>query len=147
MTPASWPDVERRLAEELATLADQEFVVVGEPEPPTEPRRGLLRRRPAPPPTRYVQFGRYGDDLHGECVGATLFGGDWEVTPEQHDRIRELGWLAPGDRDPDGTQPAYPNYWRTLTPGDSADLARMGAGALAVLGVDPLALQWRRDHI
>lgn len=146
MTDETWADVEGRLATELSGLADGEFVILGEPQPPAEKPRGLLRRAPAPPPHRYVQVARHGDWLYAECVGATSFGGHWEVSPEQHEQIRALGWLAPGDPDETGTQPSYPNYWRTL-PGDRAtEAAALGAGALQVLGVAPGALDWHRER-
>ncbi len=154
----TWERVETRLARTLTDLGVNEFVIVGEPQPPAPPRTGLLRRRPAPPPCRYVQFRR--DDetsLYGECVGATRFGGDWEVPDEIHDRLRALGWLAPGDPDPTGTRPPYPNYWQCVIadparpsghrPGTdpAAELARLGAGALRLLGVEPESLTWRRE--
>ncbi|NYD40534.1 TY-Chap domain-containing protein [Nocardioides panaciterrulae] len=150
--------VEKHLARTLADLGVNEFVIVGEPQPPAPPRTGLLRRRPAPPPSRYVQFRRDDETAwYGECVGATRFGGDWEVPEEVHDRLRSLGWLAPGDPDPTGTQPSYPHYWQCVTtdpdrpsghePGTdpATELARLGAAALDLLGVDPWSLTWRRE--
>ena len=118
---ASWHDVVRRLETELLTLGDEEFVVLGEPEPATAPARGLLRRRPRPAPTRYVQVRRSGGHWYAECVGATSFGGDWEVDPATDVRLRALGWLVPGDDDPSGVQPSYPNYWRVLPREDARD--------------------------
>ncbi len=138
----SWGDVRTRLERELSTLADDEFAVVGEPEP--APARGLLRRRPAPAPTRYVQVRRDGDHWYAECVGATAFGGDWDVDDATHDRLRDLGWLVPGD-DPSGVQPSYPNYWRVFPRAEADRAAAMCAGALELLGADPATLEWRRD--
>ena len=142
---SAWQQLESRLAGELGTLHDGEFVVIEEPKPPTEEPRGLLRRRPKPPPTRYVQALRVKDHLHGECVGATLFGGDWEIAPGEHEQLRALGWLAPGDPDETGTQPSYPNYWHTLPRERAAELAALAVGALRVLGADPGSLTWRRE--
>lgn len=140
-----WGGIEAELATVLADLAEREFLVVGEPAP--EPHaRGPFRRTPPPRPNRYVQFQRDRDWLYAECVGATLFGGDWEVAPEVHEQIRGLGWLAPGDPDPAGTQPSYPNYWCTLSQQESRRAAVMGVGALRLLGLDPAGVEWQRDH-
>ena len=104
----------------MTDLADGEFVVVAEPAPPRAPARGLLRRRPAPPPVRYAQVRRGGDHFYTECVGASRFGGDWDVSKGQHQRLRDLGWLTPDDPDPAGVKPGYPNYW-ALLPHHQAD--------------------------
>src|SRR5690606_18945269 len=121
----TWDDVRLRLHRDLATLDDREFVVVGEPSALPGPRRGLLRRRDRPAPTRYVQALRDGNHLLTECVGATLFGGDWEVDATTHERLGELGWLVPGDPDPSAWQPSYPNYWRVVERAEAARLAAM----------------------
>lgn len=141
----SWDDVRQRLETELPDLADEEFVVLGEPEPARPRARGLLRRRPAPEPTRYVQLRRDGDHWYAECVGATTFGGDWEIDPVTHQRLRDLGWLVPGEEEPSGVQPSYPNYWRVLPRQESARVTTMCADALELLGADPARLEWRRD--
>lgn len=142
----AWHQVGTRLRDLLADLTEDEFVVLGEPQPAPGPRRGLLRLRPEPPPTRYVQFRDDGEWLYGECVGAARFGGDWEITDEQHQQLRALGWLAPGDEDPIDVPPSVPNYWVRLARGESSRLASMGADALALLGVDAASLEWRRDR-
>lgn len=142
---ASWDDVRARLERELASLADGEFVVLGEPEPPRGPARGLLRRRPAPAPTRFVQVRRDGDHWYAECVGATSFGGDWDLEEVTHLRLRDLGWLVPGEDDPSGVQPSYPNYWKVLPRGEAGRAASICSDALALLGADPSTLEWRRD--
>ena len=139
----TWAAVQDRLATELATLADREFVVLGEPAPPAPPR-GLLRRRAQPAPSRYVQFLRMGDVVSGECVGARSFGGDWDVTPEQDRRLRELGWLAPGGVP--GEDMPYPNYRRDEPLAGSGRLAAAGVAALEVLGLRPDGrLELRRE--
>jgi hypothetical protein len=139
---ASWDDVRVRLEGELATLADGEFVVLGEPEPQRGPARGLLRRRPAPAPTRYVQLRRDGDSWYAECVGAASFGGDWDVDAATDARMHDLGWRRPGEHDDSGVQPSYPNYWRLLPRSAVADAARTCTDALALLGADPGTLEW-----
>ena len=136
-------ELRRELVLRLASLEEGSFLILGEPVPAPQPRAGLLGRRPKPPPTRYVQFLRDPRHLYGECVGSTLIGGDWEVGEAGHERLRSLGWLAPGDPDPTGTQPAYPNYWVTVADGQAADLAAMATGALSLLGADPAVLEWR----
>ena len=142
----AWHQVRSRLSHQLADLTEDEFLVLGEPQPEPGPRRGLLRRRPEPPPARYVQFRDDGEWLYGECVGATLFGGDWEVTEEQHQRLRASGWLAPGDKDPFEAPPSVPNYWVRLARSESSRMADMGTDALMLLGADPAVLEWRRDR-
>jgi hypothetical protein len=139
----SWEDVRTRLERELLALADEEFVVLGEPEPPRAPARGLLRGRPAPAPTRYVQALRSGESWYAECVGATSFGGDWDVDDATHRRMRDAGWLVPGEEHPSGVQPSYPNYWQVIPSAEAARAAGACADALSVLGADPSALEWR----
>lgn len=145
-TTREWDQSYSRLRDILVDLSPDEFVVVSEPVEEPGPRRGLLRRRPEPPPVRYVQFrnddGRW---LYGECVGARLFGGDWEINEEHHQELRRMGWLAPGDPDPAGVQPSVRNYWVLLERGEASTLARMGIHALALLDADPGTLSWRRD--
>ncbi|ABL83659.1 TY-Chap domain-containing protein [Nocardioides sp. JS614] len=137
----TWADVTARLDQELAGLGDGEFLVVGEPAAEPGPPRGLLRRRAPAPPRRYVQVRVAGAWGYAECVGATRFGGEWPATPAQHDALRALGWLAPGDADPTGTAPAYPNYWRTVPVAELPALASLGARSLEVLGTDPAAVR------
>lgn len=141
----SWDDVRARLGAELLELDDGTFVVVEEPEPPRPPARGLLRRRPAAEPIRYAQVRRDGEHWYAECVGATSFGGDWDVDDTAHERLRALGWLAPGDDDPSGVRPSYPNYWKVLPRTEAGRAAALCSDALALLGADPSTLRWRRD--
>ena len=146
VTAAGWNDVRRRLAAELASLTEGEFLVVREAAPEPGPRRGLLRRRPTPAPIRYVQFRHDGGSMYAECVGATHFGGDWDVDADTHERLRGLGWYVPGDDNPWQVSPSYPNYFRHHSPTESAELAELGAASLELLGVDPRALEWVRDQ-
>ncbi|GAB2453102.1 hypothetical protein GCM10027062_37240 [Nocardioides hungaricus] len=144
----TWHRLERELVGEIESLGEMESLVAEEEPPEPGPARGLLRRRAAPPPVRYVQFLRHDGALFAECVGSRdHFGGDWPVTDEQHASLRALGWRAPGDDDPTGTQPAYPNYWWTDPSGaEVAAAGRLGAAALRVLGADPAALQHRTNR-
>ncbi|MBL0749813.1 TY-Chap domain-containing protein [Nocardioides baculatus] len=141
----SWDDVRGRLEDELRTLDDASFVVVAEPEPPRPPARGLLHRRPAAAPVRYVQVRRDGEHCYAECVGATSFGGDWDVDDATHARLRELGWRVPGDEDPSGVEPSYPHYWKLLPRIEADRVASLCADSLALLGADASTLQWRRE--
>ena len=141
----SWDDVRTGLERELLTLDGDEFVVVAEPEPPRPPARGLFRRQQAPEPTRYVQLRRDGDHWYAECVGAATFGGDWDINEVTHERLRDLGWLVPGEDDPSGVQPSYPNYWKVLPRAEAGRAATICSDALAILGADPSTLEWRRD--
>lgn len=142
MTEHTWPEVEARLSAAVTGLADDGFVVLGEPPaPPGEPS-GLLRRRPPPAATRFTQVVRHGEFWHAECVGATSFGGAWPVDAAQHEQLREAGWSAPGDPDDTGTQPAAPVYWRTLPVGDPTQVVDLMTRALQVLGLTPASLAW-----
>jgi len=132
----------RELVERLDALQQGSFLILGEPVPAPE-KSGLFSRRPKPAPTRYVQFLRDPRHLYGECVGSSWIGGDWEISEAEHDRLRTLGWLAPGDPDPAGTQPSHPNYWVTVDLDRAGDLATKATGALSLLGADPAALEWR----
>lgn len=89
----SWLEIRRRMEHELADLAVGEFILVGEPEPPPGPPRGMLRRRHQLP-SRYVQVRSDGEGtLYSECVGATIFGGEWDVSCEPGSRgCAQIPW-------------------------------------------------------
>ena len=142
----SWDDVRTRLEREVADLRDDGFVIVTEPAPPAGPPRGLLRRRHQPP-SRYVQVrAAEGGLLYAECVGATLFDGEWEVTATQHERLRALGWFVPGEDNPWEAEQTYPNYFRYEDGSRGAELSRLCAASLEILGADPDGLLWQRGH-
>lgn len=145
MAAGAWDEVRARLAAQLADLADGELVVLGEPAGEPGPPRGLLRRRTPPPATRFVQVRRDEDQLYAECVGSTAFGGDWEVDDTTHERLRDLGWLVPGEVTASAMEPSYPAYWRLLPVSGAAELAGTCAGTLDALGADPSTLVWRRE--
>lgn len=134
-----------RVAAELATLQDGEFLVVGEPEAAPGPPRGLLRRRTPPAPTRYVQFLRVGEEIDAECVGSTSFGGDLALPADVEGRLRELGWKAPGESGE--SERGYPNFRIFAGPGDPEGLSRLCVDSLAVLGLAPDApIELRRNR-
>lgn len=144
MASIGWEAVEERLSTTLADLPDGGTLIVGEPAPPPGPRQGLLRRRPKPPPVRYLQYLRNGKDLACECVGATSFGGDWPLTSEQDTAICALGWRLPTDDSDAEPAPSYPNYHRTVPLDEAGEAARLGVGALEALGLHPDKLTWER---
>jgi hypothetical protein len=135
VTETTWDAWRTRLAHELSTLEDREYVILGEPRPEPEPRRGLFRRRPDPPPHRFVQFLRIDDQVTAECVGATSFGGYLDIPPHRHERLRELGWNAPGDT----SEVAWgaPNYRRYATTDEAESLASLAVDSLQVLELVP----------
>jgi hypothetical protein len=139
----SWDDIRTRLVSELAGLADEGFVVLGEPQPPREPARGWWRRRPPAAPVRYVQALRIGGHWRVECVGARSFGGDWDVDAPTDQVMRSNGWRIPGETDPTGSEGTYPNYWQVAPVLDSERIASACVEALALLGADPALLEWR----
>ena len=142
----SWDDVRTRLEREVADLGDDGFVIVTEPAPPAGPPRGLLRRRHQPP-SRYVQV-RAAEPglLYAECVGATLFDGEWEVTDAQHEQLRALGWFVPGEDNPWEAEQTYPNYFRYEETSRGPELARRCVESLEVLGAQPDVLDWQTGH-
>lgn len=144
MTSTAWVPVEERLIATLEDLADGGILIVGEPAAPPEPRQGLLRRRPKPPPVRYVQYLRTDMYLACECVGATSFGGDLPLTAEQDEAIRGVGWRLPTDASDAEPAPAYPNYHRTVSADETREAVRLGVGALAALRLRPDELDWER---
>lgn len=144
MTSPAWDAVEERLSTTLADLVDGGILIVGEPTAPPAPRQGLLRRRPKPPPVRYVQYLRTDQYLACECVGATSFGGDLPLTAGQDVAIRGAGWRLPADASDAEPAPSYPNYHRTLPAHEARAAARLGVDALAALGLRPDELHWDR---
>lgn len=105
-----WAELRERIGSELRMLGVSEFIVITGPPLPSRAladwrqNTGLLQRilgRPNARPEeqdRFVQFSR--DEagfVYGECSGATLFGGNVEISRSSHQRLCELGWLAPGD--------------------------------------------------
>lgn len=140
MADAAWDALNDELTAWLESLADGESVVVGEPVSLGEPH-GLFRRRTKPLPSRYVQYVRLEHYLGGECVGSTAFGGEWEISPEDHERLRGLGWRAPDSTNSD--EWGAPMYKCDVPRTEAARLARMGVDTLRLLGVDPATVEFR----
>jgi hypothetical protein len=153
MADDRWSGWRDRLAAELATLSESEFVIFDHDVPPemqrwSQPRRGLFRTKPpARLPSGFLaQFAGQGQGcVIGTLAGATLVGGHVEVTEEQDARIRGLGWKGPGD--PGHYENYAPEYTVVDWPqSDAAGLARITVDALEVQGADPeLAWHLRRD--
>jgi hypothetical protein len=97
----SWDALRAACDAAVEPMSEQDFLVVGEPQAEAPAKagglRGMLSRRPTPPPTRFVQALRVGDRLGAECVGAASFGGPYDFDAATDQRLRALGWLAPGD--------------------------------------------------
>jgi hypothetical protein len=95
----SWDELRAACAAAVEPMTDRDFVVIGEPRAAAKPEglRGMFSRRPAPPPSRFVQALRIDDRLGAECVGAASFGGADHIDAATDRRLRALGWLAPGD--------------------------------------------------
>ena len=125
-----WDDTRRVLAHALEDLVDGEFLILGEPVPLPATRRGLMRRS-GPAPTRFVQVLRIDDVLTAECVGATLFGGSWEMDPPTINGLRSMGWLTPTE-----CRAAY----GSTTPNFEQYVERFGLRALADVLVASLEL-------
>jgi hypothetical protein len=143
MAQTGWDALRDSLAAGLTALTDGEFVILSEPVTYSEPGSGLFRRKPRPLPCRFVQYLRMEHYLGGECVGSTAFGGTWEISPADNDRIRALGWKAPGDTAE--KEWGAPVYKADLPREEAPRLAQMGVDALRVLGLTPEALEFRRD--
>lgn len=153
MPDPRWDRWSERLASELATLSETEFLIFDHEVPPeqqrwSEPRRGLFRTKPPVRlPSGFVaQFAGQGQGVVlGVLGGATLVGGHVELTEEQDRRIRDLGWQGPGD--PGHFEPYAPDCTVLDWPQSGADsLARITVEALEIQGADP-DLRWtvRRD--
>ncbi|HEX2895310.1 MAG TPA: hypothetical protein VHO29_15025 [Marmoricola sp.] len=142
MSPNPWTQTSERLASKLGSLGQDDTLVLAEvPQQPTQARGGLFRRA-RPTPVRYVQFRRDGEMITGECVGATSWGGYYDIDADTDGRLRELGWLAP-EQVPQALRDS-PNYRVDAPRADAARLATMAVGALAVLGLSPDAeLDWQ----
>lgn len=156
MADSAWNAWRDRLASELSTLQESEFVIFDHVVPPeqqrwTQPKNLLLfktRPRPQPLPTGYLaQFVGQGQDVvMGDLAGPTLVGGHIEITEAQDEEIRGLGWRGPGD--PGHWEGYAPNYTLVDWPTSRAhDLAQITVDALEIQGARP-DLQWqlKRDR-
>ena len=91
-----------RLTSDLADLGQQEFLIIGEPEPtPPEPVGFLakVRSKVSKPvaPSRWGQVLCIDEVLYAEFAGTQHVGGIWEAPADQHEALRAAGWLAPNE--------------------------------------------------
>lgn len=153
MPDPRWDRWRERLASELATLTETEFLIFDHEVPPEQQRWSQPRRRlfgtkpPVRLPSRFVaQFAGQGQGVVlGILGGAALAGGHVELTEEQDRRIRDLGWRRPGD--PGHCEPYAPDDTVLEWPqSDAEGLARITVEALEIQGATP-DLPWtlRRD--
>ncbi|TQL70305.1 hypothetical protein FB381_4235 [Nocardioides albertanoniae] len=139
-----------RIASELADLGQQEFVIIGEPEPDPPSPTGLLGKlrskvsKPAAP-SRWGQVLCIDEVLYAEFAGTQHIGGIWEAPVEQHEALREAGWLAPDDSDPIAPPPPAPHYWRTVPQPEAELIAGLLVDAFHILGADFETLRLKRD--
>ena len=149
MSDGSWQPWSDRLAAELATLEESEFVIFDHEVPAemqrwSKPRKVLfVEIKPKPLPSGFlVQFVGQGQQVvMGDLAGPAFLGGHIELTDTQDEQIRALGWRAPGDQ----------GHWQNYAPdytvvdwprSEAATLARIACEALAIQGAAP-ALPWR----
>ena len=106
--PGAWPAFERKLAETLAALEEDQYLVVSA-------KRGWA----------YVQFAAQGSfGLRAECVGNNYLDEAHALSAGQKARMRRMGWSSPR-----GT--LSPNFFRDFDrPVPCADVARMAVRAL-----------------
>src|SRR5450759_1403104 len=105
----AWPAFERKLAETLGALEEDQYLVVSA-------KRGWA----------YVQFAAQGSfGLRAECVGNNYLDEAHALSAGQTALLRRIGWSSPtGTRD-------YPNLFRELDrPVPCDDAARMAVRAL-----------------
>lgn len=88
-----WDDVNRRLTSAIIALDLDDSLVIGERQ--EQRRKGLFSRAPENGPRRFVQVTAARDFLIGEVVGATAFGGTWEMSQETIDTLLARGWEKP----------------------------------------------------
>lgn len=140
-----------RIASELSTLDQQEFVIVGEPEEEPAVPTGLLGKVKAKVkkptvPSRWGQVLCLDEVLFAEFVGTTHIGGTWEATDEQHEAVRAAGWLTPDETDPIAPTPTVPHYWRTVPQPECELIAELMVEAFTILGADLETLWLRREQ-
>lgn len=105
----------------------------------------------------YVRFQHLGDVLTVDASGSQAWGGPWPVEPAQDERMRQLGWQRPAEREGafDGTLDYRLDVALDTRPdtepgtavdgGLAATLAAHGVVALATLGGAPgHAWQWEQ---
>lgn len=88
-----WNDLNRRLTSSIIALDLDDSLVVGDKRP--QAKKGLFGRAFEHKPRRFVQVTAARDFLIGEVVGATAFGGEWEMSQETIDTLLSKGWAKP----------------------------------------------------
>lgn len=88
-----WDDLNRRLTSALIALDLDDSLIVGDQQGPA--KKGMFGRAPERKPRRFVQVTAARDFLIGEVVGATVFGGTWEMSQETIDTLLKRGWEKP----------------------------------------------------
>ncbi|MFE6644983.1 hypothetical protein ACFVJS_00375 [Nocardioides sp. NPDC057772] len=139
---------QQRITSELADLGQQEFVIIGEPQPPAPEPTGFLARFRSKPvaPFRWGQVLCVDEALYAEFAGTRHIGGAWEASAEQHEALRAAGWLTPDETDPIAPAPSQPHYWRTAPQPEAELVAGLLVDAFRILGADFATLTLKRDR-
>lgn len=127
-----------RITSALVALGQEQTMVVGEPEAAPE-KNGILtklRSKAHSAPRRWGQALCVDEVLYVEFEGTQHIGGAWQATEEQHQAIRDAGWLAPGDHVPIGTPPRAHHYWLTVPQVEAELVAELFVDAFVILGAD-----------
>ena len=88
-----WNDLNRRLTSSIIALDLDDSLIVGEKQ--DKVKKGFFRSASTPAPRRFVQVTAARDFLIGEVVGATAFGGTWDMPQETIDTLLSKGWEKP----------------------------------------------------
>ncbi|MFI7587101.1 TY-Chap domain-containing protein [Spongisporangium articulatum] len=146
-----WEAVRDRIRSELETLGLPEALVISEP-----PAYGPVPRtvwwqfwrssKPEQLPGVFVQFGQFwAEDLMCEFVGSTVIGGSYPMSAQQHEQLRQLGWLTPEDpqyREAIGK--GVPNYAMRPHPVEVERVSAIAAESLSLFVADPTVLAYER---
>lgn len=127
-----WDDVNRRLTSAIIALDLDDSLVIGERQ--EQRRTGLFGRTPQRSPRRFVQVTAARDFLIGEVVGATVFGGTWEMPPETIDTLLARGWEKPWSEE-------YRTFSRQVPLVSANRLALQLVRALQLLGCEVADLE------
>jgi hypothetical protein len=136
----NWDDTTHELACALAQLVDGEFLILGEPAPAPGRRRKPFTKPARPAPARYVQVLRIEGLLSAECVGATAFGGTWEMDTPTITQLRAMGWKTPAES-PAQYGNITPNFDLYVDPQGLSALTDLLVASLQVLGTRPHELE------
>lgn len=123
----TWDDLNRRLTGAILGLDLHDVLEIRERAPEAPRSRWRRRAAGAVQPTRFVRITAARDVLIGECVGATAFGGEWEMDPALQAALERQGWARPWS-------PDYPTYQREHSLAEAPRLALASVRALELLG-------------